>query len=96
MLQGLLREVLGILSRVEVRAQEDVDALEAERRREATVRQQEIHESASALTESAAPPPPEPPRGPPPVVRVGEKVGRNDPCPCGSGRKFKQCHGAIR
>lgn len=26
-------------------------------------------------------------------VRVGEKVGRNDPCPCGSGKKFKQCHG---
>ena len=27
------------------------------------------------------------------VVRVGEKVGRNDPCPCGSGKKFKHCHG---
>ncbi|MBI1185500.1 preprotein translocase subunit SecA [bacterium] len=26
-------------------------------------------------------------------VRVGEKVGRNDPCPCGSGKKYKQCHG---
>jgi preprotein translocase subunit SecA len=26
-------------------------------------------------------------------VRVGPKVGRNDPCPCGSGKKFKQCHG---
>jgi uncharacterized protein len=28
-----------------------------------------------------------------PVVRAQPKVGRNDPCPCGSGRKFKQCHG---
>ena len=28
------------------------------------------------------------------VVRDGPKVGRNDPCPCGSGRKYKQCHGA--
>ncbi len=28
------------------------------------------------------------------VVRSGEKVGRNDPCPCGSGKKFKKCHGA--
>jgi preprotein translocase subunit SecA len=27
-------------------------------------------------------------------VRVGEKVGRNDPCPCGSGKKYKNCHGA--
>ncbi len=26
--------------------------------------------------------------------RVGEKVGRNDPCPCGSGKKYKRCHGA--
>lgn len=29
-----------------------------------------------------------------PVVREGDKVGRNDPCPCGSGRKYKKCHGA--
>ncbi|MGB7816165.1 MAG: preprotein translocase subunit SecA [Methylotenera sp.] len=30
-----------------------------------------------------------------PVVREGVKVGRNDPCPCGSGKKYKQCHGAL-
>ncbi len=30
-----------------------------------------------------------------PVVREGMKVGRNDPCPCGSGKKFKQCHGVL-
>jgi preprotein translocase subunit SecA len=30
-----------------------------------------------------------------PVVREGAKVGRNDPCPCGSGKKFKSCHGAL-
>jgi preprotein translocase subunit SecA len=38
-----------------------------------------------------------PPQGPPPKqepVRVESKVGRNDPCPCGSGKKFKSCHGA--
>jgi preprotein translocase subunit SecA len=29
------------------------------------------------------------------VRRFGEKIGRNDPCPCGSGRKFKQCHGRL-
>ncbi|PYQ54990.1 MAG: hypothetical protein DMF78_03700 [Acidobacteria bacterium] len=28
------------------------------------------------------------------VRREGKKVGRNDPCPCGSGRKYKKCHGA--
>jgi preprotein translocase subunit SecA len=30
-----------------------------------------------------------------PFRRFGTKVGRNDPCPCGSGRKYKQCHGRI-
>ena len=30
-----------------------------------------------------------------PIVRDGVKVGRNDPCPCGSGKKYKQCHGAL-
>ena len=32
---------------------------------------------------------------PQPVRRFGEKVGRNDPCPCGSGKKYKQCHGKL-
>ena len=30
-----------------------------------------------------------------PVIRDGVKVGRNDPCPCGSGKKYKQCHGSL-
>src|SRR5690606_26383073 len=30
-----------------------------------------------------------------PVVREGPRVGRNDPCPCGSGKKYKKCHGAA-
>ena len=38
-------------------------------------------------------PPQGPPRQPIAPVRVEKKVGRNDPCPCGSGKKFKQCHG---
>jgi preprotein translocase subunit SecA len=38
--------------------------------------------------------PDQPPRaGKPQPIHVGEKVGRNDPCPCGSGKKYKQCHG---
>ncbi len=30
-----------------------------------------------------------------PVVNAGPKVGRNDPCPCGSGKKYKHCHGSL-
>jgi preprotein translocase subunit SecA len=33
--------------------------------------------------------------GEPPVVRDGRKVGRNEPCPCGSGKKYKHCHGQL-
>jgi len=32
---------------------------------------------------------------PRPFVRGAEKVGRNDPCPCGSGKKYKHCHGRL-
>ncbi|MCL4721600.1 MAG: SEC-C domain-containing protein, partial [Gammaproteobacteria bacterium] len=37
----------------------------------------------------------QPPPAPAPVVRQGPKVGRNEPCPCGSGKKYKQCHGRL-
>jgi preprotein translocase subunit SecA len=43
----------------------------------------------AALGEAA----PEAKAGKPQPIHVGDKVGRNDPCPCGSGKKFKQCHG---
>ena len=31
-----------------------------------------------------------------PFVRNDEKIGRNQPCPCGSGKKYKQCHGKVK
>ena len=93
MLQALMRDVIGILSKVEVRARDDLEALEEQRHREAARLQQEIHETSSALlTED---PVSEPLATQTPVVRRGTKVGRNDPCPCGSGKKYKQCHGAL-
>ncbi|MBO4413441.1 MAG: SEC-C domain-containing protein [Clostridia bacterium] len=36
----------------------------------------------------------EKPKKKPVVIKSGEKIGRNDPCPCGSGKKYKRCHGA--
>jgi preprotein translocase subunit SecA len=54
---------------------------------------------APADDESSLPRPstrPQPARvSAPPVRREGPKIGRNDPCPCGSGQKFKKCHGAA-
>lgn len=85
MLENLKIDVVTILSKVQVRAESDVEAVE-EQRRKADVPKQYEHESPA--DEAAAQP-----QGP--VVREGAKVGRNDPCPCGSGKKYKQCHGKL-
>jgi preprotein translocase subunit SecA len=42
-----------------------------------------------------AEPVPPPPPAAKPYIREGAKVGRNDPCPCGSGKKYKACHGKL-
>ena len=49
--------------------------------------------NANSSRPAPSAPPPPPPTATPPAV-TGEKVGRNDPCPCGSGKKYKKCHGA--
>ncbi|MBV6405889.1 MAG: preprotein translocase subunit SecA [Flavobacteriales bacterium] len=49
--------------------------------------------SAPSAQRTAPPPPQAAPPRPVQPVRVEKKVGRNDPCPCGSGKKYKQCHG---
>ena len=93
MLQALMRDVVGILSKVEVRARDDVENLERQREA-AAIEQQQIHESATAF---AADEPPVAGAHPAalPFVRPVAKVGRNDPCPCRSGKKYKQCHGKL-
>ncbi|BCV62817.1 preprotein translocase subunit SecA [Shewanella algae] len=93
MLESLKHDVISILSKVQVQAQSDVDEMEARRREEeARIQHQYQHATSEALNEAehdaevAAHTT---------VVRDGEKVGRNDPCPCGSGKKYKQCHGKL-
>mmetsp|Transcript_8250 Transcript_8250/g.27097 ORF Transcript_8250/g.27097 Transcript_8250/m.27097 type:complete len:305 (+) Transcript_8250:2-916(+) len=84
MLETLKVDVISVLSRVQVQQQADVEAVE-EQRRAAEVEKKFEHES---VTEPDA-------EKPAAVQRSGPKVGRNDPCPCGSGKKFKQCHGKL-
>jgi preprotein translocase subunit SecA len=57
-------------------------------------RQQASHQEFSSLGESPAPEAQAAPAAPAPVVNSGAKVGRNDPCPCGSGKKYKKCCGS--
>ena len=95
LLETLKQEVVGVLSRVQVQEQ-DVDAIEQQRRRAEAAPRTYTHAEASAMAEEEAPEQAEPEAAPAtPFVRAGDKVGRNDPCPCGSGKKFKQCHGRL-
>ncbi|HHQ6603604.1 TPA: preprotein translocase subunit SecA [Serratia fonticola] len=89
MLESLKYEVISVLSKVQVRMPEEVEALELQRREEAErlARQQQLshqEENALAVTDPNAP------------AVAERKVGRNDPCPCGSGKKYKQCHGRLQ
>ena len=103
MLDRIKKELIQTLARVRIRTEEEVAALEAEQRRAAAARAMEFQHAQStgfdaqqagagagqaqageSGTTVAAP-----------VVRSGPKVGRNDPCPCGSGKKYKHCHGAL-
>ncbi|MGQ0586648.1 MAG: preprotein translocase subunit SecA [Gammaproteobacteria bacterium] len=108
MLARFKHQVVSVLAKGEIRTESEIEALEAARRKSRPMQFQ--HESAPAVPtqdavaqgaeEGAAPggrslagsqPPPRPAT----VVREQPKVGRNDPCPCGSGKKFKQCHGKL-
>jgi len=90
MLERIKHEVIGVLSKVQVRAQEDVEAVEQQRRSQSKVKYQ--HEQASAMGEATPDAGAEEHK---PFTREGRKIGRNEPCPCGSGKKYKQCHGKL-
>ncbi len=98
LLDNLKFEVVKFLSHIQVRQQDEAELLE-QRRREAAAREKLAfqHAEASAMgeAESAAPAGPGEAAETQPFVREGRKVGRNEPCPCGSGKKYKQCHGKL-
>lgn len=98
MLQNMKDEFVRFLALVQLQSQDDPDAIEKQRLAEAeneTVSASHPNtESATAgdtsqVGETAGQPAQQP------VTREGRKVGRNEPCPCGSGKKYKQCHGKV-
>jgi len=97
MVDRIKHEVIAMLSKVQIRDEEDVEAVEEQRRRQGTMHFE--HDDAASATESAAMGEKEVAAAPEntdePFVRDGRKVGRNEPCPCGSGKKYKQCHGKL-
>jgi len=121
MLDRVKFETVSILTKIEVRTQDEIDREEEERRQRLMQALQAQHAEAQSLlaadgTDAAAPAPgragvqpipgmagsgggvvPLPSAEPQPgtFVRSERKIGRNEPCPCGSGKKFKHCHGVL-
>lgn len=101
MLEHAKREVVTLLARVRIRSEEEVAALEVQERQqmEAKLSQAQFqHQEAGGYSaEEDAEQPSPVPNGVPvmQVTRDIPKVGRNDPCPCGSGKKYKHCHGQL-
>jgi len=109
MLSHLRHQVVSVLSRVEIELPSEVELLEAQRRQQADLAKAQFHHANMGGMPAAQPQPtaPEPAANPLPLPemvddnvqpiatfkRDTKKIGRNDPCPCGSGKKFKQCHG---
>ncbi|OHC38988.1 MAG: preprotein translocase subunit SecA [Rhodanobacter sp. RIFOXYA1_FULL_67_6] len=102
MLERIKAEVVQMLARIRIRSEEEVAAMEAEQRRLADRLQKQMQASGGGAPPAGA-------FGGDAEVPVGAgmrlaqqpaqhdvpKVGRNDPCPCGSGKKYKHCHGQL-
>ena len=103
MLDKVKQEVVSMLARVRIRSEEEVAAMEAAERQRAAAQANKMQfqhpETGGYGTEDEA----EQAQAMAaeghgvlaPTTREGPKVGRNDPCPCGSGKKYKQCHGKL-
>ncbi len=93
LLENIKHDVVKIISHVQVRDPEEVEALERQRREAQESQQMEFqHAEASASEEEAVAAQDDSKT----FVREQPKVGRNEPCPCGSGKKYKQCHGRLK
>jgi preprotein translocase subunit SecA len=88
MLEAIKRDVTQTLLNVQIRSEADVAAAEAPHVPENVQYHHADYEEALASTDKQD-------GEHKPFIRGAEKVGRNDPCPCGSGKKYKQCHGRL-
>jgi len=95
MMDQLKSSVISILARVRFRGEEDADTLSQQtpdmtevelKHRDPNTFEAPLSKSSDALNEANQRP----------YVRTDKKIGRNQPCPCGSGKKYKKCHGAIQ
>jgi len=93
MLDQIKRESVRVLTAVQVPSKEEIEAQEEARRQQAVeqlAKVQATHDETTAVAD-----PSDQEMSDRPMPAVSHKVGRNEPCPCGSGKKYKQCHGRI-
>ncbi len=83
MIETVKVQTISTLMRVRVVKEEDVEKMEEEQRQRQKDKEQELSKSAASKTQ----------QGQQPKKREGDKIGRNAPCPCGSGKKYKRCCG---
>jgi preprotein translocase subunit SecA len=106
MLDRIRSDSVIMLQRLQVRTEEEIEREEAERQRRLQARMQLQHAAPPELASQAPQPPASAVERTPapaaetaeaaaPFVRTDRKVGRNEPCPCGSGKKYKHCHGRF-
>ena len=100
MLENIKHETISMLSRVQVQSEEDVEAVDEQRRESAPHDVHYEHAEASAMSEEEAKAlieegSQEAAVEQKPYIRPTRKIGRNEPCPCGSGKKYKHCHGRL-
>ena len=102
LLGKIKQDVVVFLTKLEITQPEEVDAIEAEHQHqhEQQAEMEFSHNEAESSLSSQDPSMSDAvdeftPEALKPFKRLDQKVGRNDPCPCGSGKKFKQCHGKL-
>ena len=88
MLDNLKYDIIRMLVTVEIRNEEDVNAVEDLRRADLVKNMQYIHADDSLQNQADE-------KMPTTFKRNEKKIGRNDVCPCGSGKKYKSCHGSL-
>ncbi len=102
MLELVKHDTISILARIRIQSEQELAEMAEQRRKEQAL--QYKHAEATALgqqpagdtaTQGTRAPARQAPEAVETFVRDSRKVGRNEPCPCGSGKKFKQCHGKL-
>jgi preprotein translocase subunit SecA len=97
MLDTVKRQVITLIARVHIRSEEEVAAMEAAERAQAQAQAQQMQFQHADMPDLSAPDLSGGFAGADDAQAspAAPKVGRNDPCPCGSGKKFKHCHGQL-